>query len=127
MGNYGIKVSKEGYDVKTATSDQLVMSSKFNMFKVFATGNLSITKSGTAWEALETSVTHNLGYYPAYLGYWVDTSSGNRKLLGPNCNFTDDVDVVACDVDTTKLYCRVYTNIPDTYNFRYYILLETAQ
>ncbi len=40
--DYGIKVSQDGYNVKTASDDQLVMSSAFNMFKIVQTGTVTI-------------------------------------------------------------------------------------
>lgn len=49
-GKYAIKVSATGYDVDTATDDQLVMSSDWNMWKIITRGNTGfnvITRAGT--------------------------------------------------------------------------------
>jgi hypothetical protein len=40
--DYGIKVSQDGFDVKTATDEQLVMSSAFNMFKIVQTDTVTV-------------------------------------------------------------------------------------
>lgn len=53
---FGIKISKPGYDVKSCTEDQLVMSSEFNAIKV-------------AYSAAPTTYgtyNHGLGYAPAF-------------------------------------------------------------
>jgi len=54
MGDWGIKISEEGYDVKTATTQQLIMSNAFNALKVKMVG----TTTG--------NVAHGLAYVPIY-------------------------------------------------------------
>jgi hypothetical protein len=39
----GIKASKEGYDVKTATDDQLIFTSKNNVPKIILSGTVNVT------------------------------------------------------------------------------------
>ena len=57
MGNWGMKVSKPGFDVLTCEDKDLVMSSSFNALKVAHTA--SPTGVGT--------YTHGLGYIPAFI------------------------------------------------------------
>lgn len=40
--NHGFKVSQQGVDVRTATDDQLVMSSAFNMLRIVETGSATV-------------------------------------------------------------------------------------
>lgn len=40
--DYGIKVSQEGFDVNSASEDELVMSSGFNNFKIIQSGTTTI-------------------------------------------------------------------------------------
>lgn len=54
MADWGIKVSKPGFDVKTCDDKDLIMSSEFNTFKVKAVGSTSGTYA------------HGLAYVPAY-------------------------------------------------------------
>lgn len=54
MGDWGIKISEEGVDVKTATIQQLIMSSASNALKVKMVG----TTTG--------NVAHGLTYIPIY-------------------------------------------------------------
>lgn len=67
--DYGIKVSQQGIDVRTATNDQLVMSSAFNMFKIVGVYTLDIYHDGTSGTSQFASITHNLGYVPAIVPY----------------------------------------------------------
>jgi hypothetical protein len=55
MANWGIRVSKPGFDVGTCADYDLVMSSSFNMLKTKSVG----TTSGT--------VAHGLDYIPIYM------------------------------------------------------------
>lgn len=54
MADWGIKVSKPGFDVKTCDDKDLVMSSKFNQLKVASVGLTS------------TSYSHGLSYTPVF-------------------------------------------------------------
>lgn len=73
--NFGMKISKAGYDVKTATDTNLIMSSAYNMFKIVATGSGTLT-AGAAGTSAYTDVTHGLGVKPVVIafGYPPDTS-----------------------------------------------------
>lgn len=63
MSDYGIKVSKPGYDVKTAAANNLVFSSEYSTLRVKQQG------SGTVKHSTGRTVTiaHNLGYVPMFL------------------------------------------------------------
>jgi hypothetical protein len=71
--DYGVKVSKPGYDVKTAPDNQLLFTSKKTMFKVQSEGEFELdnTRSVPGDFAMDDQlyhqVTHNLGYPPAFL------------------------------------------------------------
>ncbi len=62
--DYGIKVSKAGYDVKSCNNDQLVFSSSFPNNIVHKKG---ITDVG------DSEISHNLGYVPNFLVYEYDS------------------------------------------------------
>lgn len=64
-GDYGIKISKPGIDVKTAKDTELVFSSKFNTFKVAETGTGSLTSDAT--NPKTATIPHSLGYVPAFM------------------------------------------------------------
>lgn len=66
--DYGFKISQEGYDVKTCTDQQLVMSSKFNLLKTCKTG--AVTGVGT--------VAHGLSYTPIFFAVQAVTGTATR-------------------------------------------------
>jgi len=66
--DYGIKISKDGFDVKTCASTDLVMSSSFFSSIIHKKGS-----SGT-------SVSHDLGYLPSFLCYTVPTTKSYLRL-----------------------------------------------
>jgi hypothetical protein len=62
-GGYSIKVSDAGYDVNTATDDQLVMNSDWNMWKIVASGStLGIAYAATKRNSSLVLNTTNIGY-----------------------------------------------------------------
>jgi hypothetical protein len=83
---YGIKISLPGYDVKTATIDQLSVDSTYPSFKIAKKGALSKNVSGYhdpggTFVYYDFTIPHNLGYKP---GFWVfginnDTDNDYRK------------------------------------------------
>lgn len=66
MSDYGFRVSKTGYDVSSATPDQLAMTSRLTSDIVALYGAVSYTHTGTSSSA---SVVHNLGYAPQFRVY----------------------------------------------------------
>ena len=64
--DYGLRISKDGYDVKTCTDEQCVLSSSFfnNIVHKKGTVNSVVSPPGSA-----TTVSHNLGYVPNFLAF----------------------------------------------------------
>lgn len=103
MADYGIKISKEGFDVETAGGDELTMSSSLNMFKVFDTGTDTISASSSL------TIAHDLGYIPNYFVYVEAINiagspvSGSRQLVTANEQYVytsvyaDTADIVITD------------------------------
>jgi hypothetical protein len=65
--SYGLKVSKPGHDVKTAADKDLVYSSEWATFTVFAANSGSISYS--TGSVTTVTINHNLGYRPAFTVY----------------------------------------------------------
>jgi hypothetical protein len=81
MTNYGIKITKPGFDALTETDiKNFVTHSTYNSLKIFMEGYNYMTLS-LADHDVYTQIVHNLGYTPiiyyAYrhpeTGYWHDT------------------------------------------------------
>lgn len=76
MGNWGIKVSKEGYDVMTADDKDLSLKSGINIFKV------SDDDSGTINASTTLTTAHGLGVIPFFLAFMEDTDGKMRIVNG---------------------------------------------
>lgn len=69
MVDYGIKVMKAGYGVTNSDIRNILMSSKYPMFKYFSDNSGSVTfNPGDSHKYID--FTHNLGYVPAYISYF---------------------------------------------------------
>lgn len=70
--DYGIRVSKSGFDVKTTAAKNLAWSSEYPspIIQKMATGTLT---SATA-----TTVSHGLNYYPQYFLYFYNVFADSR-------------------------------------------------
>jgi len=65
MRNFGVKISKDGFDVKTATQSQLSMSSKFDSLKVKQKVTTQVTILNGVTDVTHT-FAHGLSYVPAF-------------------------------------------------------------
>lgn len=68
MANYGFKISKEGYNVKTAAIKDLIMTSGANQYKIHLKG------TATSSSPASITVAHGLSYTPAFLAYYKSAS-----------------------------------------------------
>ena len=68
----GIKVSRTGYDVNTASDKQLAFSSEWPLLPIEAEGDITINvPGGGAGIVTQTLYTHNLGYEPVFYAHRV--------------------------------------------------------
>lgn len=102
--NLGFKISQEGVDVQDATSNELIMSSAFNMFKIVESGTFSMTKPANDASHLDTydfqetyTETPTIFAYFDIAGagtafstlpYMIFDSSGNMELYITNRDIT---------------------------------------
>lgn len=131
---YGLKIAKPGFDVTTATNDQLAFSSAFNYFKIVLSGTLELVTTGSASEVVELSVNHGLGHTPAFLAFYYDTSDAvdnpDRYRVLPG-EVRDDAGPLVYSLDATvtpTTFDVVFfgTYGPATFLIRYYLMQETA-
>lgn len=127
MGDYGIRVSQQGFDVKTCADRFLTCSSSFRSLKVFsvATGTTTIPASGTN----TVTFTHNLGYFaPCIVVYNGSTTLGlgtsyfmSESQVGLELNiYTDRVEVLVSDT-----FDDGFSNTGDTVTFTCYQFIDT--
>ena len=76
MSDWGMKVSRQGYPVRTAADHQLLFSSSFKMPMVIGSGTL------TGYDRLtdQTLFTHNLGFTPCCYLFARNSSSAPDRL-----------------------------------------------
>ena len=129
-----LKIAKSGFDVTKATDDQLAFNSAQNTLKIVQTGTASLVANVlSAGGSVEVLVPHNLGYapipqvYSLINGYYkpLPTYTG-ITTSGVNMAFNTWVE---CMSDSTNLVIRFWSgtiNNWGTFNFKYYLLQETA-
>jgi len=111
MSDFGIKISKDGYDVKTASITEQTFNSEKNCLKIVAEGSSSYTGTGGS-----ITIAHNLDYIPAWLvwyevadsGKWfpqyvTEDVSGKHVTVNPYTNSTNFVADISMDSSTTVL------------------------
>lgn len=69
--SYGLKVSRQGYDVNSASDRQLAFSSEWPLLPIEAEGTFTIENGETYDEVI---YTHNLGYEPVFY-VWEENDS----------------------------------------------------
>lgn len=131
--DYGLKISKPGVDVTTATNDQLIFNSSQNVFKVRQSGTYNfVVPDGSGGYIAHYTIPHGLSYVPAVLGYALvlvdDDLIGDFWYPLP---FTFNGFEWSIIADDTNVYLRLVipapgpgTSYPDQ-QFRYYILEES--
>ena len=75
MADYGIKVSKPGYDASTTVVSQQAFNSQKNCLKLSVSGSGSFTQSVAAGTNT-FYVSHSLGYTPTFLCFFEVNSNG---------------------------------------------------
>jgi len=89
MADYGLRISKDGFDVKTTSTENLAFSSSFNTFKIkdAATGSWTVT-SGNQFTQRTITLT---GYStPPIYAIFVEVNSKNYYIN--NGGFIENVD-----------------------------------
>ena len=143
-GTYGLKVSKDGYNVTSASNDQLVFNSSQNTLKVILTDTMTVTKNASSDFKLGT-YNHNLGYIPSYQAYidGLSDSGDPARFTLPYITFPSVGTDVGKIMLKVEMYCtdadvkiRIYTpQLPSgsgfyasalTYQIKFYLFQETA-
>lgn len=133
-GDIVIKLAKDGFDVKAATSDQLIMSSEFNLPKIVVDDVITLTPPAIPTPGLTTTFyTHNLGYVPTFIAFW--EFDGTTYFPVPKYWFTNtgtlamslEAYSTATDFNIDFTYVAASpSGYPGPINIRFYLLRETA-
>ena len=123
--DYGIRISRDGYDVKSGTDKQMSLTSKYKTFKVVASGTQNVGLS-TGWYRNRGEITHGLGYVPAFIVFGKESGESTWKKV-PYTPAVSDIGYyfLYAWADSNKIYFEAqfgYGAPSDkTYNFKYYI------
>lgn len=104
-----LRVSKEGYDVKSESDlDNLIFSSEYGTLKYHASGTVEVSANGS--DAEET-VAHGLGYTPFFITYANSPANTSRFSMTPIV-FQDVSNYTYIEgyADDTYLYFTIHTN-----------------
>lgn len=145
---FGLKVAKEGYDVLTATDDQLVFNSEQNTFKISKTGTATLVGSTNISNGTTQTVTvpHGLSTTPAMVVYANAPNGSISGFQGGNGIMNLPIMYalpaaggglpwfwIQARVDATNIYFDLVcvggtaNNLATfTWTFTYYLLQETA-
>lgn len=77
MGDYGIRVSKEGVDVKTGDDKDMILTSKYPLMKEALSGGGTVTLVSGVQYTL--TIAHSLGYIPFMTAY-IDDGFGKFSI-----------------------------------------------
>lgn len=123
--DYGIKITRDGYDLATATDKQCVLTSKYKTLTVAASGTATVQLLTTYYRN-STTVAHNLGYVPAFVVFGQEDGESYYYNVPFTHAFADFSGYfLFCWADNTNLYLEAqYASTPagtETYNFKYFI------
>lgn len=113
MGNYGVKISKPGYDY-TEGDRRLVYNSEYPLLKVKDSGTGTLTLSSGSGS--KTVYTHSLGYTPMFYLYisYIDLVTGLEVARVKRCSWSEYAGLGISSsyrayTTTTTLELSVYT------------------
>lgn len=120
MSDFGIKISRDGFDVKDADIVNQIFNSEKNTLKIVGSGYVSATGSDPYGAFAMASVPHNLDFIPAYLA-WVTANTVN--YFKPTTD--DDVDWGAYVYTTnTDLEVQFFSNVTRTITVFYILFAD---
>jgi len=137
MGNYGVKIAKDGYGVDDGDR-RLVLNSAYPLLKVKHSGTGSITLSGGVGSA--TLVTHNLGYKPMFYVWttYINPNTGSEVAKYRLCSWmyytglqrydvyraTSTTTIVSLSIDTSATLSIVGGTGTDTLEYIYVVYYD---
>ena len=131
MANYGMKISKVGFNVLSADVKDQIFNSTANSFKIIQTGSASATVQQSSigpplyiGETIE--VSHNLGYIPGFLVFCEFDNDGRWYLLYSFDLFGGFGDATKGRVDSSKLYVWFSAHGGSSYTatIKYYLFVD---
>lgn len=108
MSSLGMRISQDGVDVKTGADKDMVLTSKYSIFKgsIQGTGSTEVERDGTP---TTITVAHGLGYAPMVQAFFKDTDGmllpSDEYFPVPNVYFDGSTQMnVVASSDDTNIY-----------------------
>lgn len=122
--NYGLAISKAGYDVKTTAITNQVFNSSYNKFKIVSQGSSTVSVGATAGTSYTTNIAHGLSYTPGHVEF-IQHRDANKSYFSTG-NAGDGVDGFGYGrADATNLTLVVVSSGTSyTATFYYYIFAD---
>lgn len=131
--SYGIKISKTGEDVLTATIDNLQLSSEYPTARVVVQGELSLDTSpyhdpdATEFVGYTFVIPHGLGYIPSFWVYGINNDVDNTLIRTP---YPAHGEIGAStQADATNVYINLYmapwSMVTNLWKGYYYIIANS--
>lgn len=126
--SYGFKVSQANFDVGTSNDINLVLSTKYNIFKTSVQGQTNLVVASGSSQSPTTSISHGLGYAPMFYVYAVATDGQN--FLTNTTAYTPGTQTISINrniyswSDGTNVNFFVHFGTAGTYNAYYYIFYD---
>lgn len=126
MSDWGIKITKSGYDVSTATILEQTFNSQKNSLKIALEGSTTSTANGDR----TVQITHGLSVVPSYLCFFQVNNSGKWYS-----SFETEIDTASGTfiepyTDSTYLNIKITSQLPagtTTVKIYYFIIVDPAQ
>lgn len=105
MSDYGIRISKPGYDQVDSDIRNMLFHSDYTMLK-YHSDNTAFLTINAGLNYGEVSVSHNLSYVPLYVAYVSYPFYSSYQHMIPNGQIPNP-EVVTAYADSTDVVCRV--------------------
>jgi hypothetical protein len=132
---YGLKVSKPGFDVYSASDDNLIFNSNNNVFKILEKRTVTLVKSAST-DGVEVIETHTYDFNPIVFAFWT-SATVNAPLPYFNVNATSGIidEQIWCYTRLSGRQIRFFIKTPSAGSLyasslertiTYYLLQETS-
>lgn len=134
MSNYGIKISKRGFDARTAENKDLLMTTELPIYKTVASGPFSITIPGGSSSPVDFVINHALPYRAdSIITIEHQIGSAVRRIaqvLGVAGGAGDDIysmELKGIGTTTIRAYPLGVDGADRTYNGYYFIFYDPSE
>lgn len=129
MGDYGMRISSTGNDVKTCDDEDTIVNSKYAFLKGSISG--SGTKSVPHNSIQTVTISHGLGYIPFVTAFIDIAQNGNFVTTPTFLLSTIDQQSYWVKADSTNVYIKFWqgNEYSDTYtvNYKYFIFIDKGK